>query len=60
MVDWSRISASSTVPHTGCRAQWLSLVLPARAALEQEIGGTVWFDDISIERDRIAVNGEPT
>lgn len=49
--DWHGVSATFDVPHTGCRAQWLTLVLPAKAELEQQIGGVVWFDDFQVSRD---------
>lgn len=48
--DWVKKSILFEVPQTDCRAQWLTLVLAARVALEEQISGEVWFDDLSIER----------
>lgn len=49
-MDWHPIAASFSVPQSGCRAQWLTLELPARAALEEQISGKVWFDDLLVSR----------
>jgi len=48
--DWHEISIGFEVPQTGCRAQWLTLELAARVALEEQIGGEVWFDDLAVTR----------
>jgi len=47
-VEWHRISARFAVPDAQCRAQWLTLVLPAKAALEEQIAGSAWFDDVQV------------
>ncbi len=47
---WRSFEATLEVPQEKCRAQWLSLVLDARAALEQDVSGKVWFDNVAIER----------
>jgi hypothetical protein len=47
---WRAVTAEFEVPNEACRAQWLTLLVDARAALEEEITGTVAFDDITVER----------
>jgi hypothetical protein len=49
-LDWQRFQIEFDVPAEDCRAQTLTLLLDARAALEQQIGGDVWFDNIAIDR----------
>jgi hypothetical protein len=51
-VGWRRFELSFEVPHGNCRAQWLTLTLAARVALEEQIGGEVWFDDLAVERTK--------
>ena len=48
---WAPFEVRFQVPQTGCRAQWLRLQLAARTALEQQVGGAVFYDDLKIERD---------
>jgi hypothetical protein len=60
-VEWHQFAVSFLVPQSGCRAQWLTVTLPARVALEEEIGGVVWFDNLTVERDEQRGNGlDPT
>ncbi len=49
-VSWHRFTTGFEVPPTDCRAQWVRLELAARVALEQEIGGEIWFDNLTVER----------
>jgi hypothetical protein len=44
------MSVEFEVPNQACRAQWLTLMVDARAALEEQVSGTVAFDDIKVER----------
>jgi hypothetical protein len=48
--EWSGIDLDFAVPPDGCRAQHLSLDLDARMPSEQFVSGTVWFDDLRIQR----------
>jgi hypothetical protein len=47
---WRLISTEFEVPNESCRAQWLTLVVDARAALEEQISGKVAFDNIDVQR----------
>jgi hypothetical protein len=47
---WSDVELDFAVPADGCRAQYLSLDLDARMPSEQFISGTIWFDDLRIQR----------
>jgi hypothetical protein len=47
---WSDVDLDFAVPADGCRAQYLSLDLDARMPSEQFISGTIWFDDLRIQR----------
>jgi hypothetical protein len=47
---WSDIDLDFEVPAGNCRAQYVSLDLDARMPSEQFLNGTVWFDDMSIQR----------
>jgi len=49
-VPWQAFELTFEVPPSGCRGQWLRLQLAARTAIEQQISGEAWFDNISIER----------
>jgi len=49
---WQRVEGAFEVPSTGCRAQWLSLELAARAAVERQVSGEIWFDRVKIARLR--------
>ena len=48
--DWREFLTGFEVPQSDCRAQWLTLVLASRVALEEHISGEVWLDDLSIGR----------
>lgn len=50
-VAWQSFTMDFEVPQTGCRAQRLRLELAARAAIETEIGGEVWYDQIEVRRE---------
>jgi hypothetical protein len=47
--DWKTFQIDLVVPPEKCGGQWLTLRVPARIPAEQRLGGTVWFDDLSIE-----------
>jgi hypothetical protein len=47
--DWHSFDLDLAVPPEKCGGQWLTLRVPARIAAEQRLGGTVWFDDLSIQ-----------
>jgi hypothetical protein len=48
--DWRAFDVAFAVPHYACRAQWLTLRVDARVALEEQISGSAWFDDLAVER----------
>ncbi len=47
--DWRPFEAEFDVP-PGCRAQRIALRVASRAALDEQIAGTAWFDDLKVER----------
>jgi hypothetical protein len=47
---WRDIEFAFTVPDANCRAQELQLELDARMASEQLVSGSVWYDDLRIQR----------
>jgi hypothetical protein len=47
---WRDIEFTFTVPNTDCRAQQLRLDLDARMASEQLVSGSVWHDELRIQR----------
>ncbi len=49
--EWSAFEFSFSVPRKNCPAQTVHLRFDARSASEQFISGTVWYDDLEIERD---------
>ena len=49
---WQSFATTFEVPDTGCYAQWLTLELAARVALEQQVGGEVWYDDLAVKREQ--------
>ena len=46
---WQSFARDFTVPAEKCGGQWLTLRVPARIPAEQRLGGTAWFDDLSIQ-----------
>lgn len=51
---WQAFQVSFTVPEKDCSAQYLALALDARAASEQFISGSVWYDDLQITRQQLS------
>jgi hypothetical protein len=51
---WRRFEFAIAIPENGCRAQVVRLTLAARSASEELITGIVWFDDISISRNKMS------
>lgn len=47
---WAGFEFSFTVPEEGCVAQTLRLSFDARSASEKFISGSIWYDDLQIER----------
>src|SRR5262249_14664274 len=45
---WTDVKIRFSVPSSGCNAQWLQLIIPARTASESEIEGEVWFQSFRI------------
>jgi hypothetical protein len=45
---WQPFAVEFVVPETGCRAQWLRLELAARFAIEEQVSGTVRYDNLTI------------
>ena len=48
--SWRDVEFTFTVPNANCRAQQLRLDLDARMASEQLVSGSVWQDDLRIQR----------
>ena len=48
---WQDFSFSFTVPRDTCPAQLIQLVFNARWASEQFISGSIWYDDLQINRE---------
>ena len=48
-IDWQEFETEFEVPDD-CRAQWLTLILAARVALEEQVAGAAWFDDLEVTR----------
>jgi tetratricopeptide (TPR) repeat protein len=48
--QWRRFNVQFTVPEQGCPIQMLRLELAGRAALDFQVKGGVWFDDMGIDR----------
>jgi hypothetical protein len=55
---WDEFDFTFTVPETYCRGQTLRLSLAARSASEQLVSGSVWYDDMRIERIDAAAESE--
>jgi hypothetical protein len=54
--EWTQLAFSFTVPRRDCPAQYIQLTFDARSASERFISGTVWYDELQIEREG---SGEP-
>lgn len=50
--DWRAFEFSLVVPETGCAAQLVKLKLAARSPSEQLVSGAIWFDELSISRQK--------
>ena len=48
---WNSFAFDFTVPNTDCPAQYVRLSSAARAASDQFMSGSVWFDDLQISRE---------
>ena len=46
--DWNAFTADFNVPDGNCLMQRLVLVLDAKAALDQNISGRIWYDNLKI------------
>jgi hypothetical protein len=46
--SWTDLKVRFSVPSSGCKAQWLQLIIPARTASESEIEGEVWFQSFRV------------
>lgn len=55
--QWRDFTLGFTVPQTGCRAQQVRLDLDARSASEKIITGSMWFDELSLNRSPGAPTG---
>lgn len=51
--QWRYFSLSFEVPETDCDVQSLRLELAGRAALDLEARGSIWFDDMTIEQQKL-------
>jgi tetratricopeptide (TPR) repeat protein len=51
--QWKHFSASFEVPKDGCQAQMLRLELGGRSTLDFIAEGSIWFDDMEIERENV-------
>ena len=49
---WQHFTTQFQVPAQDCAVQMLRLELAGRSALDYEAKGAIWFDDISIARQR--------
>lgn len=47
---WQKIEIGFSVPEKDCRAQELRLDLAARSPSEQLVSGSLWYDELKIER----------
>lgn len=56
---WQRFEVSITVPETGCPMQRLELRLDARSTSEQLVAGSIWYDDLTIERSGHEMTANP-
>jgi hypothetical protein len=51
---WTDLKIRFSVPSSGCSAQWLQLIIPARTASESEIEGEVWFQSFRVTPEVLA------
>ena len=51
---WTDVEFDFEVQSDKCRAQYVSLDLDARMPSEQFLTGTIWFDDLRIQRQASA------
>ena len=54
--EWKPLEAKFVIPEEGCDTQVLRLEIDARADVEAEMSGSVWFDDLKITQDSVATN----
>ncbi|MGE0212495.1 MAG: hypothetical protein AB7S41_12435 [Parvibaculaceae bacterium] len=54
--EWKTFEAKITIPDQNCDVQSLRLDIDARAEVESEISGSVWFDDLRIARNEVVTN----
>jgi len=52
---WQDLQFSFSVPQANCPAQYVALISSARSASEQFISGTIWYDDLKITDESVAV-----
>jgi hypothetical protein len=57
--EWTAFSFVLEVPHAGCAAQHLSLVLDARTPSERLTSGSIWFDNMSIQASQLIADPKP-
>ena len=50
--QWTRFRTGFDIPPTGCPVQMLRLELAGTIGLDFDATGTIWFDDLAIERVR--------
>ncbi len=50
---WQHFTAQFQVPARDCAVQMLRLELAGRSALDYEAKGAIWFDDLSIARQKV-------
>jgi tetratricopeptide (TPR) repeat protein len=58
--QWQPLSMEFAVPADQCSAQSLSLKLPARVPSEQVIAGSIWFDDLRVQKIQGLTERKPT
>jgi hypothetical protein len=49
--SWHEFDVEFAVPEDGCSAQWLTLRNLADLAVEQDIGGDIWFSHLAVDHD---------
>jgi hypothetical protein len=50
---WTDLKVRFSLPASGCNAQWLQLIIPARTASESEIEGEVWFQSFRVTPEAV-------